>query len=189
MSYPDARYLGAMGEISARYRTADERPELTRRSVTASYLATGASTNGQFGLYRWDMAGPPSGPDAHFHRSISESFFVLSGVIRLFNGERWIDATAGDFLYVPRRWPAQTGIVEIPKRLRKRDSRALPRQWDHARHRRQLPTRHRAFRRVALGVTPLTSVLLFPETIHPRGVRQPAGCTATIRLRVSGRGV
>jgi mannose-6-phosphate isomerase-like protein (cupin superfamily) len=32
---------------------------------------------------------------------MSESFYVLSGVVRLYNGERWIDATPGDFLYVP----------------------------------------------------------------------------------------
>jgi mannose-6-phosphate isomerase-like protein (cupin superfamily) len=32
---------------------------------------------------------------------MSESFFILSGTMRLFTGERWIDAIAGDFLYVP----------------------------------------------------------------------------------------
>jgi mannose-6-phosphate isomerase-like protein (cupin superfamily) len=101
MSYPDARYLGDAGEVTARYRTAGQEPELIMRAGTASYLSTGASTNGQFGLYRWDMAGPPSGPDPHFHRSISESFFILSGTVRLFDGQRWIDATAGDFLFVP----------------------------------------------------------------------------------------
>ena len=102
MSYPNARYLGDKGEISAVYRPADQEPELTIGSSTAvRYLATGASTNGQFGLYRWDMGPQPSGPSAHFHKTISESFFILSGTVRLFNGERWIDTTAGDFLYVP----------------------------------------------------------------------------------------
>jgi mannose-6-phosphate isomerase-like protein (cupin superfamily) len=47
------------------------------------------------------MAGPPSGPDPHFHRSISESFFILSGTVRIFDGTRWIDATPGDFVHVP----------------------------------------------------------------------------------------
>lgn len=102
MSYPDARYLADTGEASAVYRPADTEPELTMRSGgSAHYLATGASTNGQFGLYRWNMAAAPSGPDPHFHRTISESFFVLAGTVRLFNGKRWIDATAGDFLFVP----------------------------------------------------------------------------------------
>src|SRR3712207_4950839 len=98
MSYPKARYLGDGGEINAMFRPAGQAPELINSTGTASYLRTGASTNGQFGLYRWDMAGPPSGPDPHFHRSISESFFVLSGTVRLFDGRHWVDATAGDFL-------------------------------------------------------------------------------------------
>lgn len=102
MSYPDPRYLGDEGEISARYRPTDQKPELTIGSGTAMhYLATGASTHGQFGLYRVDMRPRTPGPSAHFHRTMSETFFILSGTVRLFNGERWIDATAGDFLYVP----------------------------------------------------------------------------------------
>ena len=102
MSYPDVRYLGDHGEVSAVLRPAGAEPELRLGgSGSASYLATGASTNGQFGLYRWDMGPEPSGPATHFHRTISESFFVLSGTVRLFDGESWADATAGDFLVVP----------------------------------------------------------------------------------------
>ena len=102
MSYPDARYFGDEGEISAKFRPMKQEPELTigaRASVR--YLATGASTNGQFGLYRWEMLSRAPGPIPHFHKTMSESFFILSGTVRLFNGERWIDATAGDFFYVP----------------------------------------------------------------------------------------
>ena len=100
-SYPDPRYDGAGGEITATVRLAGVTPELDRRTSMTSYLATGASTHGQFGLYRWDFKGPPSGPEPHFHRSISESFFVLSGTVRLFDGKRWVDGDPGDFLYVP----------------------------------------------------------------------------------------
>ncbi|MGH9245299.1 MAG: cupin domain-containing protein [Acidimicrobiales bacterium] len=102
MSYPEARYLGDTGEVSAVYRPAATEPELqTPGGGSAHYLATGASTNGQFGLYRWNMGPEPSGPGTHFHKTISESFFIIDGTIRLFNGERWVDATAGDFLFVP----------------------------------------------------------------------------------------
>jgi mannose-6-phosphate isomerase-like protein (cupin superfamily) len=102
MSYPKARYTGDTGEITAVYRPGDTAPDLTMRSGgSADYLATGASTNGQFGLYRWNMAAQPGGPDPHFHKTISESFYVLSGTVRLFNGEHWTDAKPGDFLYVP----------------------------------------------------------------------------------------
>jgi len=102
MSYPEARYLGEGGEVSGRFRPAGAEPELKMvGGGSASYLATGASTNGELGLYRWDMGARQSGPGTHFHRTISESFFVLSGLVRLFDGERWVDATQGDFLYVP----------------------------------------------------------------------------------------
>ena len=102
MSYPEARYKGQNGEITAVYRPADQKPELTIGSGTAvRYLATGASTDGQFGLYRWDAQPRTPGPAAHFHRTMSESFFILSGSVRLFNGERWVDTKAGDFLFVP----------------------------------------------------------------------------------------
>jgi oxalate decarboxylase/phosphoglucose isomerase-like protein (cupin superfamily) len=32
---------------------------------------------------------------------MSESFFVISGTVQLYDGKQWIDATAGDFVYVP----------------------------------------------------------------------------------------
>jgi quercetin dioxygenase-like cupin family protein len=102
MSYPEPRYHGESGEISAVYRPTDEKPELTIGSGTAMrYLATGALTHGQFGLYRWDAKPRTPGPSAHFHRTMSESFFVISGMVRLYNGEQWIDTKAGDFLFVP----------------------------------------------------------------------------------------
>lgn len=102
MSYPDPRYQGERGEVSALYRPAGQKPELTIGSGTAvRYLATGASTRGEFGLYRWDAKAHTPGPSAHFHRTMSESFFIVSGMVQLFNGERWIDAVAGDFLFVP----------------------------------------------------------------------------------------
>ena len=102
MTYPEPRYLGTSGELSATYRQPDHEPELTYPTGnTVHYLATGASTNGQFGLYRWDMGPTPSGPDAHFHKSISESFYILSGTVRIYDGTRWIDTTPGDFVHVP----------------------------------------------------------------------------------------
>lgn len=101
MSYPDSRYVGDEGEVSAVFRPADTEPDIKRPTVAYHYLATAGSTSGEFGLYRVDMAAGAGGPSTHFHKTISESFFVLSGTVRLFNGERWIDATAGDFLYVP----------------------------------------------------------------------------------------
>lgn len=101
MSYPDPRYLGETGEPSAWFRPASTPPDLPRPGGAAHYLATGAQTDGRFGLYRWDMGPEPSGAMPHFHRTISESFFVLSGVVRLYDGTEWIDSGPGDFAYVP----------------------------------------------------------------------------------------
>jgi quercetin dioxygenase-like cupin family protein len=102
MSYPEPIYHGETGLINATLQAADRAPELRYPSGgTVHYLATGESTGGQFGLYRWEMAAAQGGPQPHFHRSMSESFYVLSGTIRLYDGARWIDGVPGDFLFVP----------------------------------------------------------------------------------------
>ena len=102
MSYPDPTYLGEAGEITATHRPAGQPPELTYGAGTAvHYLATGATTAGRFGLYRWEMGPGPAGPDPHFHRSLSESFYVLSGTIAIYDGTRWIDTEPGDWVHVP----------------------------------------------------------------------------------------
>ena len=101
MSYPEPKYLGETGEVSAVFRAAAHPTELFFKTGSADYLATGASTGGQFGLYQWNMNANVSGPDPHFHKTISESFYILSGTVRLYNGTEWIDADQGDFLFVP----------------------------------------------------------------------------------------
>jgi quercetin dioxygenase-like cupin family protein len=101
MSYPEPRYLGDTGETSATARPAGAPPELILPTTNVHYLATGATTGGDFGLYRWEMTGPPSGPAPHFHRSITESFYVLSGTVRLYDGNEWTDAGPGDYHFVP----------------------------------------------------------------------------------------
>ena len=102
MSYPPPVYHEETGEVSATYRSGDSPPDLTYASGgTAHYLATGASTNGRFGLFRWNMSPTPGGATPHFHRSFSESFFVLSGTVRLYDGDSWRDGRPGDFVHVP----------------------------------------------------------------------------------------
>jgi mannose-6-phosphate isomerase-like protein (cupin superfamily) len=102
MSYPEPRYLRDGGEVSATYRPHDTDPDLVSpKGGKVHYLATGASTHGEFGLYRWDFGPEQSGPGPHFHRTITESFFILSGTVALYDGQRWVEAAPGDFLYVP----------------------------------------------------------------------------------------
>ena len=94
--------MGTGGEFSAVLHSKDEVDSLQIGSATrARFVAPGSSTDGRFGLFRWDMTGGAGGADAHFHRTFSEPFYVLKGTVRLYNGREWIDAGPGDFLHVP----------------------------------------------------------------------------------------
>lgn len=102
MQYPPVSYGGSSGEVSTVIRRAGDPADLTYPGGTrVHYLATGGQTDGLFGLYRWAMGPEPSGPGPHFHRTISESFFILSGTVSVFDGEEWIEARPGDFAHVP----------------------------------------------------------------------------------------
>lgn len=102
MTYPPPLYHGPNGEISARYRPDGSPAELVYPNGTkVHYLSTGESTGGQFGLYRWECGPVVTGPDPHFHRSLSESFYILSGTMRIHNGKEWIDTYPGDYVHVP----------------------------------------------------------------------------------------
>ena len=102
MTYPDPTYLGEHGTTSTTIRRGDNPHDLAyKNGGTVDYLATGAETCGQFGLYRWNFGTGVTGPDPHFHRTISESFFILSGTVRIHDGTDWTDTRAGDFAHVP----------------------------------------------------------------------------------------
>jgi len=102
MSYPDPVYLGEGGEASATFRAVGADPDFVSPAGTrVHYLATGGTTRGRYGLYRYEMGPRSGGPGAHFHRTMSEAFHVLTGTVRILDGRRWIDAVAGDFVYVP----------------------------------------------------------------------------------------
>ncbi|MFD7677429.1 cupin domain-containing protein [Streptomyces sp. NPDC060187] len=101
--YPKQVYMGTEGEVNADFRPADAPPNLGAAGKDAiHYLASTTTTRGEFGLYRVAMSARAGGPKTHFHKRISESFFILSGTVRLFNGEKWIEAEKGDFLHVPQ---------------------------------------------------------------------------------------
>jgi quercetin dioxygenase-like cupin family protein len=95
MSYPGA------GDVSAQLRRPGDVPTLRLRSTVARFIAPGSLTGGRFGLFQWDMPARAGGASPHFHRTFSESFYLLSGSVELYDGARWVAAQAGDFLYVP----------------------------------------------------------------------------------------
>ena len=96
-------YSAELGEISATGLSQADMRTLTMRSGTvARFVATGSSTRGDFGLYRWEMPASTGGASGHFHRTFSESFYVLHGNPSFFDGATWTAAEPGFFLYVPR---------------------------------------------------------------------------------------
>ncbi|MFE6286468.1 cupin domain-containing protein [Streptomyces sp. NPDC057877] len=101
LQYPEPRYHGAEGVVNASFRPADTPPEISSPGASTHYLATHAATGGEFGLYKVELGPRSAGAKTHFHKTISESFYVLSGELELYDGEKWVTGRAGDFLYVP----------------------------------------------------------------------------------------
>lgn len=99
--YPEPRYTKADPEVSAWLKRGDEPPDFENFGVGYHYLANQRATDGDYGLYRVDIAPSGGGPGPHYQRTMSEAFFVLSGTIRLYDGQDWFDGHQGDFLYVP----------------------------------------------------------------------------------------
>jgi len=59
-------------------RAADTRT-LSMPATTARLAAPGSITNGQFGLFRWDMNPGSGGASAHIHKTFSESLLHALG--------------------------------------------------------------------------------------------------------------
>jgi quercetin dioxygenase-like cupin family protein len=66
------------------------------------FVATGAQTRGDFGLFEVTVPPGGSGPGPHLHRTFSESFHVLDGELAVLDGSTWTTAGVGDLVYVPR---------------------------------------------------------------------------------------
>jgi mannose-6-phosphate isomerase-like protein (cupin superfamily) len=109
--YPPIRYAGDQPEASAWLRRGDAAPDYEARSrgkrtdftnqVKYHYLASQEQTDGDYALYRVELAPNAGGPAPHFHRTMSEAFFVLSGTITFYDGTEWVNGAQNDFLYVP----------------------------------------------------------------------------------------
>jgi mannose-6-phosphate isomerase-like protein (cupin superfamily) len=95
-------YSGDGGQVSAILRPFDSVPALVRPTSATRFTATGELTHGEFGLFHWSMQPRAGGPAAHFHRTFSESFYILTGSVRLYDGANWLDTSANDFLYIPQ---------------------------------------------------------------------------------------
>jgi mannose-6-phosphate isomerase-like protein (cupin superfamily) len=94
-------YSKPTGEVSAIVRRVDAVETMKTSRTFARFVVTGAETNGQFGLYEWNMQPRSGGSDPHFHRKFSESFFIVSGTVEIYSGTEWVPMSAGDFVHVP----------------------------------------------------------------------------------------
>jgi quercetin dioxygenase-like cupin family protein len=98
MSYPSEAQRG-----TARFRAAADVEQVDYKSGSSTrFVAPGSVTSSQFGLFEWALPAGGGGPSPHFHKTFSESFYVMTGTIGLFDGDHWISARPGDFLYVPQ---------------------------------------------------------------------------------------
>lgn len=144
-------------EISATYRPLATVPDFVGPTASTTFVALGSLTRRQFGIFRRDMKPNAGGPDAHVHLTFSESFYVLRGHVRLYDGRDWVEAKAGDFLYVPKGGihafkadsekpasmlilfapgKAREGFVREMEEIRESGSKLTDRQWTefYARH-------------------------------------------------------
>jgi mannose-6-phosphate isomerase-like protein (cupin superfamily) len=100
--YPPPRYTDDEPEVSAWLKRGDEPADYDSFGlVKYHYLANQEATGGDYGLYRVELSAQSGGPGPHYHRAMSEAFFVLSGSVELYNGTDWVQGTQNDFLYVP----------------------------------------------------------------------------------------
>jgi mannose-6-phosphate isomerase-like protein (cupin superfamily) len=101
VSYPPVRYEDAAPSLSARFVPDDAPPDLVSPTSKIRYLAGDRRGDAELGIFRYAMSERRSGPDPHFHRTMSESFFVLSGTVQIYDGRTWVDCSSGDFVHVP----------------------------------------------------------------------------------------
>ncbi len=66
-------------------------------------VATGSVTAGRFGLVEYRLEPRTPGASPHYHRTFSESFFVLSGEMTLFVDGTWRRCRPGDFAIAHER--------------------------------------------------------------------------------------
>ena len=105
---PQHRLLGGRGEqpVPGHANTLSDAADISGE-VTRGFLPGLKAGSPRYASDDRDARGA----DPHFHKTFSESFYVMEGTVRLFNGETWIDAVKGDFLTSRR-----AGFMPFPTR-------------------------------------------------------------------------
>ena len=66
-----------------------------------TFLVTGQETGGA--VFMAEVSVPPAGgPPPHLHNREDESFYIREGTLAIRVGDRTVQASPGDFVYIPR---------------------------------------------------------------------------------------
>ena len=113
MSYPPPLYDGTTGEVSATIRLSDAEPDVVYPNGNrVHYLVDRRVDRPPLRPLPLGVRRPPSGPDAHFHKTIAESFYILSGEVSIFDGNAVEHHPPGRLRARPTGWPAR-----LPQRV------------------------------------------------------------------------
>ena len=99
-------------------RTSADHPLVSNGATSRlRFIAPGAATAGRFGLLEYRVAPHSPGAAPYFHRTFSESFYVLSGELTVFHAGGWQPFGPGDFALVHEggaHGSATTGTTRPP---------------------------------------------------------------------------
>ncbi|HEV7870440.1 MAG TPA: hypothetical protein VGO95_04205 [Modestobacter sp.] len=73
------------------------RRDAQRSAGRTRFVATGAQTRGDFGLFEITMPPGGTGADPHLHRTFGESLHVLAGSLDVLSGNQWTTAEIDAF--------------------------------------------------------------------------------------------
>ena len=85
----------------ARYLPAGTGPAYCGPGVRITFLVTGAESGGALFVFE-NLVAPGGGAPPHLHIREDESFYLQQGTLVLQVGGKVINASAGDFVYIPR---------------------------------------------------------------------------------------
>lgn len=84
------------------FRRRVDQPHATEDGDGHRLVATGDTTDGEFGLFEIEIGAGAGTARPHYHTRFTESFYILEGSVRLTLGDQERVAHAGDFAFVPR---------------------------------------------------------------------------------------
>ncbi|MGY1745533.1 cupin domain-containing protein [Blastococcus sp. SYSU D00695] len=100
MSHIDPRHVDP-GHVDL--RAVADHPMTATGAGALRMVAPGAVTAGRYGLVEYRLAPRSPGAAPHYHRTFSESFYVLSGELTVYAGDRWRPCGAGDLAIAHER--------------------------------------------------------------------------------------